>query len=157
MKPRLYIETTIPSYLVSRPSQLIRITADQQTTREWWDNKRHEYELFTSLVVVEEASAGDAEMAAARVAVLTALPLLSEPPQATALARHLLEKQIIPDVAADDAFHLAIAAAHRMDFLLTWNCKHIHNPHLERRIAAACETHGLRVPVICTPAELLQL
>ena len=157
MKPRLYIETTIPSYLVARPSPLIRIAADQQTTREWWESKRHEYDLFTSVVVLEEASTGDAEMAAARVTSLASISLLTEPPLATTLARHLLAKQIIPEVAADDAFHLAIAAAHHIDFLLTWNCKHIHNPHLERRIADACAAHGLQVPVICTPAELLQL
>jgi hypothetical protein len=157
MKPRLYLETTIPSYLVARPSQLIRIAADQQTTREWWETQRHQYELYTSAVVLEEASTGDAEMAGARMAALASLPLLPEPPLATALARFLLSKQIVPAIAADDAFHLAIAAVHHMDFLLTWNCKHIHNPHLERRIAAACDAHGVRVPVICTPAELLQL
>jgi hypothetical protein len=157
MKPRLYIETTIPSYLVARPSPLIRIAADQQTTREWWEQRRGEYELFTSAIVLDESSVGDAAMADARFASLSGIPLLDENADAKSLSRHLLEESIIPAVAAPDAFHLAIAAVHRMDFLLTWNCKHLHNPHLERRIEAACHAHGWESPVICTPAELMEI
>lgn len=153
--PKLYIETTIPSYLTARPSPLVRIAADQQTTRQWWEQRRSEYEIFTTAVVLDEVAIGDAEMAAARRAVLTGIPLLDETEDAKALARHLLETQIIPANAAPDAVHLALAAVHQMDFLLTWNCKHLHNPHLERRIEAACGIFGWECPVICTPAELM--
>ena len=157
VKPRIYIETTIPSYLVARPSPLIRIAADQQTTREWWELRRGAFELFTSGVVFDEAIIGDPEMAQARVVSLAGIPLLDESVEAKALALHLLQKSIIPVIAAPDAFHLAIAAVHHMDFLLTWNCKHIHNSHLERRIQAACRAHGWESPVICTPAELMEM
>lgn len=155
-KPRLYIETTIPSYLTARPSNDLRLAADQQTTREWWENRRHEYELFISEAVLDEAADGDSAFATKRLEILNGLPRLRATQEVDSLVARLLDEQIIPAVAAPDAVHLAIAAAHAMDFLLTWNCTHIHNPHLERRIQAACRACGFTCPVICTPAELLQ-
>jgi len=155
MKPRLYLETTIPSYLVSRHSQDLRLAADQQSTQEWWQQRRHEYELFISEAVLDEAGAGDAALASMRLAALEGLPRLRITQEVDTLVARLLADQIIPATAAPDAVHLAVAAAHGMDFLLTWNCKHIHNPRLERRIEAACRACGFMCPVICTPAELL--
>ena len=155
MKPRLYIETTIPSYLVARQSRDLRLAADQQTTQEWWDLRRHEFDLFISEVVLEESGKGDASFVAKRMALLARIPRLSTTTEADALASYLVDERIIPPVAAPDAVHLALATTHRMDFLLTWNCKHIHNPHLERRIEAACRKFNLVSPVICTPAELM--
>lgn len=155
-KPRLYIETTIPSYLTARPSKDLRLAADQQTTRDWWDLQRNEYDLFVSAAVLDEAADGDAAFAAKRLEALDGIPQLATTDTADALVARLLDEQIIPAIAALDAVHLAIAAAHSMDFLLTWNCTHIHNPHLERRIQAACRACGFTCPVICTPAELLQ-
>lgn len=156
MKPRLYIETTIPSYLVARASPLIRIAADQQTTREWWDTKRHDYELFVSGIVLREAAKGDAAFAAMRMLELAGIPQLADTPESDALAEHLLIKDVIPEKAAGDAIHIALAAVHRIEYLLTWNCTHIHNLHIERRIQAACRLFGYECPLICTPAELLQ-
>ena len=155
MNPRLSLETTIPSYLVARPSKDLRLAADQQTTQEWWESCRHKYELFISEAVLDEAAGGDSIFAARRIEALRGLPRLSATMEADALVARLLNENIIPAIAAPDAVHLALAAAHRMDFLLTWNCTHIHNPHLERRIAAACQACGFVCPVICTPAELL--
>lgn len=157
MKPRLYLETTIPSYLVARPSRELRLAADQQTTHEWWEDCRHEYELFTSQAVLREASRGDSIFAAARLAILKNIPALPATPAADELALRLLTDQIIPSVAATDAVHVAIAAAAGMDYLLTWNCSHINNHRVRARIERACVQAGLRFPDICTPAELLPL
>ncbi|MCE9609443.1 MAG: type II toxin-antitoxin system VapC family toxin [Chthoniobacter sp.] len=153
--PRLYLETTIPSYLTARRSRDLQLAADQQTTEDWWNQHRQHYECFVSPVVVDEVARGDAAFAAARMAKLTGLPVLSVNDAAQELTVRLLADGIIPAIAADDAAHLGVAAAHAMDFLLTWNCKHINNPHLIRRIERACATVGFACPIICTPAELM--
>ncbi len=156
MKSRLYIETTIPSYLVARASRNLRLAADQESTRVWWERHRRKYDLFISEAVLEEAADGDADFAAKRVAILDGLPRLRVTSEVGELVTRFLDEQIIPPTVAADAVHLALAVAHRMDLLLTWNCKHLHNPHLERRIIAACRDLGYDCPVICTPAELLK-
>ena len=157
MKPRLYLETTIPSYLVARRSRDLRLAADQETTQEWWESERQDYELFISQAVVREVSRGDANFAAARLDYLRAFPLLPRTAEASALITHLLASGIIPAVAEDDAAHIGLAAAHGMDFLLTWNCRHINNHHIRGRIERACAAFGLAAPDICTPAELMKL
>ena len=155
MPPRLYLETTIPSYLVARPSRDVRLAADQLATHEWWDERRHDYELFTSQTVLDEAMRGDPAFAAARRAQLAGVTLLSNLPEAAELAKRLLRDGIIPAVATDDATHIALAPAHGMEYLLTWNCKHINNHRIRSRIEQACEAAGLLCPDICTPAELM--
>lgn len=156
MKPRLYLETTIPSYLVARRSRDVRLLADQQATSEWWKLRRHDYDLFISETVLLEASQGDAAFAAARLAALRGIPVLRDFPLAAELAQRLLDEAIIPLKAADDATHLGLAAAHGLDYLLTWNCRHINNPTLRRRIERACAACGLECPVICSPVELMK-
>lgn len=153
--PRLYIETTIPSYLTARRSRDLQLAADQQTTEDWWNQHRRHYECFVSPVVVDEVARGDAAFAAARMGKLAGLTVLPVSDAAQELTMRLLAEGIIPPIAADDAAHLGVAAAHAMDFLLTWNCKHINNPHLIRRIERACTSVGLTCPIICTPAELM--
>ncbi len=156
MKPRLYLETTIPSYLVARPSQDVRLLADQQATHEWWKLRRQDYETFISETVLFEISRGDATFAAARLAALRGILVLRDVPVAAELAERLLDEGIIPPKAADDATHLDLAAAHGMEYLLTWNCRHINNPMLRRRIERACAACGLECPVICSPVELMK-
>jgi predicted nucleic acid-binding protein len=156
MKPRLYIETTVPSYLVARTSKQLRLAADQEATKEWWEHYRHEYDLFISEVVLVEVSRGNAESAAARLAALKGIVVLDNLPAAKTLTEQLLAEAIIPPAAAEDAIHLGLAAAHGLDYLLTWNCRHINNPTLRRRIEQACADCGLECPVICSPAELLR-
>ena len=155
MKPRLYLETTIPSYLTGRPSRDVRLAADQLATHEWWDECRHDYELFTSQTVLDEARRGDPTFAAARRAQLAGVTLLSNLAEAAELAKRLLRDQIIPAVATDDATHIALAAAHGMEYLLTWNCKHINNHKIRSRIERACAVAGMLCPDICTPTELM--
>ena len=157
MKPRLYLETTIPSYLTARPSRDLRIAADEEATHEWWNERRDDFDLFISETVLREVSKGNPEMAAARIASLRGVGVLPDTPLANLLTKHLLASGIVPAVAEDDAAHMALAAAHGMDFLLTWNCTHINNRAIERRIERACAEFGVECPVICTPTELMKL
>ena len=155
MKPRVYLETTIPSYLTAWPSRvLVHVTAHQQITREWW-GRRDGYELFVSELVVRECEAGDpGAAAAARLAALAGLPLLEQSEMVEALARPVRGQVPLPERATADALHIATAAAHGMDYLLTWNCTHIANATLRGRIEAVCRDAGVEPPTICTPEEL---
>ncbi len=155
MKPRLYLETTIPSYLVARRSRDLRLAADQEPTQEWWEARRQNYDLFISEFVRAEAQRGDAQAAAARLAFLEGIPLLSEPPAATELTEQILGARLLPPQAALDSSHIALATIHAMDYLLTWNCKHIHNVAIIRQIERLCERQGYTCPIICTPNDLM--
>ncbi|HAO79821.1 MAG TPA: DNA-binding protein [Verrucomicrobia subdivision 3 bacterium] len=155
MKPRIYLETTIPSYLVARRSRDLRLAADQETTQEWWEARRQNYELFISEFVRAEVQRGDAQAAAARLALVEGIPMLSEPQSATELAGQILAARLLPPAAALDASHIALATVHAMDYLLTWNCKHIHNVAIIRQIERLCERQGYTCPIICTPNDLM--
>jgi hypothetical protein len=156
MKPKVYLETTIPSYLTARPSRDLVTAAHQQITREWWDTRRHDFDLFVSQMVLDEASAGDPEAATRRLEVLTPLPLLDPRTEGADLAQTLLERVPLLASAAADALHIAIAVVNGMDYLLTWNCTHIANAALRSQIEAVCRSKGFEVPIICTPDELLE-
>lgn len=156
MARTVFVETTIPSYLVARISRDIVHAARQELTMEWWSAHRQRYDLFTSQVVLDEAGRGDSVLAIKRIELLATIPLLDLPDSVIRLAKHLVEESVLPERAADDALHIACAAAHRMDFLLTWNCRHIANPHNQRGIRACLAGHGFEMPVICTPEELLE-
>lgn len=152
----VYVETTVFSYLAARPSRDLRVAAHQQITAEWWDSRRHEFELFISQLVVEEASAGDPDAASRRGAYLEDLNLLELSATALALAERLLADGAVPKAAAEDALHIAVAAVHGMQYLMTWNCKHIANAATRSRIEVVCNEAGYDMPVICTPEELLE-
>ena len=136
MKPTVYIETTIPSYYVARESRNIIQLARQQLTREWWDRFRGNYDLYTSQIVLEEAADGDGHMSEERLALLEEIPLLDIDELVEELAQELVGRHIIPEKAARDALHIAAASVQKMDYLLTWNCTHIANPHIQQRIRA---------------------
>jgi hypothetical protein len=153
MKRRVYIETTIPSYLTAWPSRDLVRAAHQQITREWWAT-RGDFELYASRLVVRECQAGDAEAAADRLAAMAEIPLLEQGTDAAALAEVLLRDVPLPDKAASDALHIATAAIHGMDYLLTWNCTHIANVAFRPQIEAVCRAAGYEPPLICTPEEL---
>lgn len=153
MKPRVYVETTIPSYLTAWPSRDLLRAAHQQVTREWWD-RRAGFELFVSPLVLVECQAGDPLAAAERLAAVAGLPLLDQTGEVAALAEALARAVPIPPRAGADAVHIATAAFHGMHYLLTWNCTHIANVTLRPRIEAACRAAGCEPPLICTPQEL---
>ena len=156
MKPKIYLETTIPSYLTSRPSRDLVMAAHQQITREWWDTQRDAFDLFVSQMVLDEVSSGDPEAAARRLGLLKPLPLLNPHDEEAELAQALLKQAALPARAAADALHIAIAVVNGMDYLLTWNCTHIANAALRNRIETVCRSKGFEVPIICTPEELLE-
>ena len=154
VKPSVYIETSLVSYLTARPSRDLLVAAHQQLTVAWWDEHRTRYELFTSQVVLAEARAGDPDAAQRRLAVLERLPLLDVADTAIALAARLVTEQALPAQAAQDALHLAIACVHGMEYLLTWNCAHLANARLRSRIEQVCRDAGYIPPIICTSEEL---
>ena len=154
MKRKVYIETSVISYLTARPSKTIIGAAHQQITTAWWE-KRNNYELFISESVLMECSAGDPVAANKRLEIVKNIPLLLINEDTLKIAQVFLDRKIIPEKAAEDGLHIAIATIHRVDYLLTWNCKHIANPEIQRNIARYLDEIGLYLPFICTPEELL--
>ncbi|PQJ95814.1 hypothetical protein CXB77_15910 [Chromatium okenii] len=154
MKRSVYIETSVISYLTARPSKTILGAAHQQITCAWWE-RRSEYNLFVSELVLRECEAGDTSAAEKRLASIADFPLLLITEDILQIAEALLEQQIIPLKAAEDALHIALATAYHIDYLITWNCRHIANPEIQRNIAIYLESIGLPLPFICTPEELL--
>lgn len=155
MKARVYLETTIVSYLTALPSRDLVLAAHQQLTSEWWQG-RGRFDLFVSEAVLQEAIGGDPSAAARRTAALRGIPVLAVTEVAANLARDLVAGQAVPAKAAVDAVHIAVAAVNGMDFLLTWNCAHIANAATRAMIDRVCRTAGVAPPVICTPEELTE-
>jgi len=156
MKPSVYLETTIPSYLTAWRSPELVMAARQEVTRDWWDTRRGDLELFVSQLVIDEASAGDPDAAAGRLAAIDGIPLLEATEGTDELVESLVRALALPPKAAADAAHIALTVINGMDFLLTWNCTHIANAALRPQIEATCKAQGYKMPVICTPEELLE-
>ena len=154
MKQKVYLETSIISYLAARPSRDIIIAAHQELTNEWWENRRKRFDVFVSQLVIQEAKAGDKNAAQKRMDILEQMPLLELNEKVISLARILMD-EVIPAKAVEDALHIAVATIHGMDYLLTWNCKHIANAEKEHAIAAVCRSNNFEPPIICTPEELM--
>ena len=153
-KPAIYIETSVISYLVARPSRDLIVAAHQQITSNWWYNQSAEYELFTSQLVLDEAKAGNQEVASRRLTALEGISPLKISDAAISLADKLIEANAVPQKAAQDSLHIAIACVNGMDYLLTWNCKHIANARMRGKIDKVCREAGFIPPIICTPEEL---
>ena len=151
----VYIETSIISYLTARVSRDLIVAGHQQMTEEWWSVQRNRFELWASELVVEEASAGDASAAAERLKVLNTIEMLDITEEAGFLATALIERGSLPAKASADALHIAIAAVHNVDYLLTWNCKHIANADIRPVIESVCRNMGFIPPILCTPEELM--
>jgi hypothetical protein len=156
MKPRVYLETTVPSYLTAWPSPEAVTAGHQRTTRDWWETRREDFDLFASQFVIDEASLGDPDAAARRLEVLADVPLLEPGDDVYQLADKLVKQVPLPAKAAADSLHIAIATVNGMDYLLTWNCTHIANAALRARIEKVCRDAGYEPPVICTPEELMK-
>jgi hypothetical protein len=155
MKRSLYLESTIPSYLVAAPSRDLLIAAHQQVTVEWWGTRRIEFDLYVSQFILDEIGRGNTEVAKRRLDAVKGIPLLDITDDVFDLAEGFLALRIIPRKAGTDAIHIALATVHSIDFLLTWNCKHIANAAIIRDLEAVCRMRGLACPVICTPEELM--
>lgn len=155
MKPKVYIETTVVSYLVARRSTDVILAAHQQITREWWERRGTDFEFFVSSLVMQEAGSGDPEAARLRLEKLRRMPVLLVTDEAETLAYDLAHGGPLPESAAEDALHIALATVHGMDYLLTWNCRHIANAEIQLAAASKCLARGYEFPVICTPEELM--
>ena len=155
MASSVYIETTIVSYLTARPSGDLLLRAHQRITQRWWRTRRSSFELFISPLVVQEAGDGDPRAVARRLTALRGIPMLAAVPGALAVAHALRDRGPIPARAEADAMHIAIAAAHGVEYLLTWNCTHIANAQMRPAIERLCREAGFEPPILCTPEELL--
>lgn len=152
-KPKVYVESSVISYLTARPSRDVVVAGHQQITREWWDD-RSQYDLYVSSSVVREVGGGDPAAASERLRIIEGIHVLAVGQETGRVAQALLAGGAVPAKAAEDAIHIALAAAHGMDYLLTWNCKHIANATMRKAIDRTLLGLGLQSPVICTPEEL---
>lgn len=153
----VYIETSVISYLTARPSRDIVIAGHQQTTQDWWENQSHKFELYVSELVIQEAARGDPKAAQERLTVLKPFQALTVTPQALQLAQILLEKAALPAKSDADALHISISMTSGIDYLLTWNCKHIANAITRKKIELLCREQNYEPSVICTPEELMEV
>ncbi len=156
MKPKVYLETTIASYLTAWRSRDLVMAGNQETTREWWENRRDAFEIFVSQTVIKESSLGDRDAAQRRLEFLKPFPRLDITEEVATLAAELVARVPLPPKAQADAVHIATAAVHRMNYLLTWNCTHIANATLRSQIEAVCRSLGYEPPIVCTPQEMLE-
>ena len=155
MKKRVYLETSVISYLTARPSRDLVTAANQQITREWWESRRNDFDLVVSRYVKAEVGGGDPDAARARIDQLAGIEELPDHPGIEALAKILCSRSALPVKAYVDALHVAAAAVASVDFLLTWNCKHIANAETLGLIESVCREVGYHPPQICTPYGLL--
>jgi hypothetical protein len=153
MKPKVYIETSIPSYLTAWRSRDLIVAANQEITKEWWDS-REQFDLYISALVIQEAGAGNPTAAQKRLEQLDDIPELNITEEVENFAEILIQKVPLPEKARIDALHIAVAALSGMDYLLTWNCTHIANAILRPKLEAICREFGYEPPTICTPQEL---
>ena len=154
-KRTLYLETSVIGYATSRPSRDLVVAARQQIARDWFARGAEGFDLFVSQLVIREASVGDERAAGERLAAIGHIPLLAVTDSAGELAARLVAEGAVPKTAAEDALHIAVAAAHGVEFLLTWNCAHIANAATRHAIERVCREAGYEPPVICTPEELI--
>jgi hypothetical protein len=153
---RIYIESTIPSYVVAQPARDLLQAARQQITRDWRETMRGRHELFISQVVVDEIAFDDYSRARQRLELTKDLPILEAVEDARLLAQEILNSQLLPASASRDAAHIALATVHEMDLLLTWNCRHIANAAIQTRLRRLADRAGFDLPVLCTPEELME-
>jgi predicted nucleic acid-binding protein len=155
VKPKVYLETTIPSYLAARPSRDLLVAAHQQVTRDWWERRRKDFDLFVSELVLQEIKFGDSVVADRRLALLDGVPVLAASEAALEMAEAIITSGPLPRRAGADALHIASAAVYGCEFLLTWNCRHLANAELQRSIRRIVEKYGFEPPNMCTPEELM--
>jgi predicted nucleic acid-binding protein len=155
MSETVYIETSILGYLTARSTKNLILAANIEVTREWWVSRRSAFTLYISKVVLDEVARGDPEISINRLEILDGIPLVELNHAVRNLAAQFLSRSNLPPKASDDAVHIAAATIHGLDYLLTWNCKHIANAQIQRKLQEISFDFGYQLPVICTPYELL--
>ena len=157
MRPTVYVETTVISYLTSRPSRDLIVAAHQQLIHDWWNNHRLQFELFVSPTVMEEISKGDPGVATSRLEAVAGLAVLELTPDLRGLADEYFANIQLPERARADSYHLAFASWHGMDYLITWNCSHMASGFVRKQVAKINKAWGIESPAICTPEELMEV
>ncbi len=155
MKETVYIETSIFGYLTARSTENLILAANIKVTQDWWDNCRDSFVLYASEVVWDEAGRGDTEIATLRLSLLESLMLLDIKEEAIELAKEFLQHSNLPSKASNDALHIALATVYGLDYLLTWNCKHMANAQIQKKLSVISSSLGYELPVICTPYQLI--
>ncbi|MFH7244754.1 MAG: type II toxin-antitoxin system VapC family toxin [Spirulina sp.] len=155
MSETVYIETSILGYLTARPSRDLVVAANIEITKEWWETRRSKFQLYASQAVVKETSQGDSKIAAQRLEIISQIKMLELDSSVLSLAENFLARSNLPAKADIDAVHIAASTIHGIDYLLTWNCKHIANAQIQRRLAQISADFGYELPILCTPYELL--
>ena len=151
----VYVETSVVSYLTARATRNLLAAAWQTATAEWWDTHRPRFELCTSALTIEEAGRGHEEAAARRLDALGGIAMLPITETVAALSDALIRGRALPTSAQNDAIHIAVSAVHDVDYLLTWNFRHLANAETRPLIREVCEQQGYNSPEICTPSELM--
>ncbi|MEJ2705905.1 MAG: type II toxin-antitoxin system VapC family toxin, partial [Sedimentisphaerales bacterium] len=158
MKQKMYIETSVVSYLVARPSRDLLIAARQEATAEFWSKLLSSgFAGYVSTLVHQEAEQGDSEQARTRIGALSPFTVLDIDQEAQALAEEILAAKAVPAEYPDDALHIAVAVVNGMDVLVTWNFAHLNNPTARIKIRQVVENNGYRCPEVCSPEELLEM
>ena len=156
-KPKVYIETTVVSYLAARLSRNTTIAARQQATRQFWHEHAHRFDFITSDAVLDEIEEGDKTLAQRRIHLLRPLTVFETTPAASQLTQALLNSGAVPRSSQTDAKHIAVAAVYNVEYLATWNYKHIANVQKWSQIEHICRDNGFRAAIICTPAVLIEV
>ena len=155
MSETVYIETSILGYLTARPTNHLVLAANTKVTRDWWEPCRSEFTLYASELVQDEATQGDGEIANQRLSLLDPIAFLELTEAAITLGQAFLQQSSLPTKAANDALHMALATVYGIDYLLTWNCKHMANAQIQKKLAQIAEQSDYELPIICTPYELM--
>jgi predicted nucleic acid-binding protein len=155
MKKSVYVESTVISYLTAKPSRDVVVAGHQQLTREWWDYSLPKLNPFVSQFVVNEVSAGDPVASKARLKSISTFSLLEMKPEIEHIANQYFRAIRIPEKAKSDAFHLAVATWHGLDFLVSWNCTHIASARVRGIVEQINAQNDFATPMICTPEELM--
>jgi predicted nucleic acid-binding protein len=155
MSETVYIETSILGYLTARSTKNLILAANIEITKDWWESRRNAFVLYSSEAVLNEVARGDAEIAAQRLEMLRDFPLLELTMPVQALAAQFISRSNLPPKANVDAIHIAAATIHGMDYLLTWNCKHIANAQIQGKLAQISLDFGYELPILFTPYELM--
>ncbi len=155
MKKSVYLETSVISYLSSKPSRDIITAGHQEITREWWECHIARFKIVISQFVIQEASGGDKNAARKRLQNINKFPLLDVTDEVEELANIFIKKGPISRKSIIDALHIAVATIHGIDYLVTWNCTHIANAEMRTDLSFIADSSGFRLPIICTPEELM--
>ena len=155
MSESVYIETSILGYLTARRTKNLILAANVEVTKEWWESRRSTFTLYISQIVLDEVACGDSEIAVKRLELLKGLSIVGLNQSVRDLSVQFLIQSNLPPKASDDAVHIAAATVHGMDYLLTWNCKHIANAQIQKKLSQICIDFGYELPRICTPYELM--